>query len=97
MARRLYGSDVDALTPLEAITAGISMPLLLIHGEADEQVPVAHALNLAAASLHRADELWIVPGVRHCGAYREEPAAYLQRCLAFIERTVPARLLASAG
>ena len=97
LARRLLDADVDALSPQEAISRAASTPILLIHGEADDEVPVEHTLNIAAATLHHRHEWWTVPGVGHCGAYLDDPDLYLHRCLSLIEQATPARVMAAAG
>ena len=97
IARRLYRADVEALSPLAVIAGVAPTPVLLIHGDADNQVPVANSLNLAAATLSEETHLWTVDGVGHCGAYLADPQAYFDRCLMSIERAVPTRLLATAG
>lgn len=97
VARSLYRADPDALVPLDAIRESSDLPMLLIHGEDDEQLSPAHTLNLAAATLDPRHHLWIVPDVGHCGAYLDNPDLYLRRCLALIEQAVPTRLLASVG
>lgn len=92
-ARRIYGADVDATSPLRAMPYLASTPVLFVHGEQGTDVPVEHTLNLAAASLNAADQIWRVPEVGHCGAYIAGPAAYVARCLAFVELAVPSRVL----
>jgi dipeptidyl aminopeptidase/acylaminoacyl peptidase len=90
-ARRLYGADLDAISPLRAMPYLVDTPVLFVHGEEDAHVPVEHTLNLAAASLNALDEIWRVPGVGHDGAYRGDPVVYVARCLDFIETAVPGR------
>jgi alpha/beta superfamily hydrolase len=97
IARRLYSADVDSLKPQEAISSMGTTPVLMIHGDADEDVPLANSLNIAAATLNEGIELWVVPDAQHCRAYVDNRDAYLRRCLDFIEVAVPRRLLASAG
>ena len=97
MARALFHADADAIQPIRAIAHVQQTPVLLVHGSADRTVPVAQAVNVAAATLHERHDLWVVPGVDHCGAYLSDRSEYVRRCLAFIEQTVPMRQLASAG
>lgn len=53
--------------PLEAVAKIAPLPLLLIHGEQDQVVPVSHAHRLhEAASPPKA--LWLVPGANHIAA-----------------------------
>lgn len=94
-ARRVFHADVDALQPLNAI-AQVTVPILLIHNAGDERVPLAHSLNLAAASLDGRDQVWVVPDrVGHATGYRELPEAYMRRCMEFVEQVTPARVLAA--
>ena len=76
--------------------AQVTVPILLIHNQGDEQVPLAHTLNLAAASLDGRDEVWVVADrAGHATGYRQAPEAYLRRCLEFVEQVTPARVLAA--
>jgi pimeloyl-ACP methyl ester carboxylesterase len=69
-------ADVEALTglldevDLGAAVESLQMPLLLLHADGDEQVPVAHSRELAA----RADRvrLVIVPGGHHRSVQHDE-------------------------
>lgn len=97
ITRRLFDADVDSLAPQEAISRVESTPILLVHGEADSDVPVEHTLNIAAATIDRRHEMWIIPNVGHCGAYVSNPDRYLHRCLTFMEHAVPARMMATAS
>lgn len=93
-ARRIFRADVDALQPVKSITQ-VTAPVLLIHNAGDERVPVAHTLNLAAASLDGRDEVWVLPDRRgHATAYLQAPEAYMQRVQALVEEVAPSRVLA---
>ncbi|MEX2446865.1 MAG: alpha/beta fold hydrolase [Dehalococcoidia bacterium] len=95
LARRLYGGDARVLEPVQSI-AQVTAPVLLIHNEGDDVVPVAHALNLAAASLDGRDQVWIVPDLDgHATAYRDQPDAYLRRCTQFAAEVTPARAISA--
>ena len=61
----------------------IRCPVLLIHGEADDVVPVVHARSLHAAIPHA--ELHIWPGVRHL-PHREREAEFRALVLDFLAR-----------
>jgi len=93
IAKRLYRADIDALQPIRAMARMAPTPAFLIHGELDQEVPVARTLNLAAASLCEHNSVWIVPEVGHCDAYRDDPELYLRRCLAFVETAIPVRTM----
>jgi alpha/beta superfamily hydrolase len=91
LARKLYGADVRTLRPTLGIARLAGVPVLLIHGALDHEVPVAQTLNLAAASLSERNDVWIVPEAGHAEAYRLEPQAYVTRCLRLVDAAVPAR------
>ncbi len=94
LSRRIYRSDVDALVPIDLMHR-VKQPVLLIHAEGDPMVHPSHTLNLAAASLSPRTETWLLEGwAGHATYYRERPHAYIQRCLAFIDRALPMRLVA---
>ena len=61
-------------------------------------MPVAHALNLAAASLDGRDQVWVLPDRRgHATAYVETPEAYMRRVQAFVDQVTPSRVPLSAA
>ncbi len=70
VARRAFGVRVDSTgwgaTPLDPTEAAarLSVPLLVVHGDADGYLPVGHARAIAAAAGSGA-ELWEVPGFGH--------------------------------
>jgi uncharacterized protein len=80
-----YGYRFGAVRPIEAIAALSPRPLLLIHGDADSLIPVAHAHALFATA-REPKELWIVPGAEHCGGYFVDRRAYVARVAAFFSR-----------
>jgi uncharacterized protein len=51
--------------PLDAAVEQLAIPLLLLHAEGDEQVPVAHSRELARRSPDPRSELVVVPGGHH--------------------------------
>src|SRR2546429_5192768 len=64
MARILYGVDLFGARPVDTIARIAPRPLLLIHGAADDYVPISHFQQLdAAATLPAAAHVptWIVP------------------------------------
>ena len=92
-ARRLFGAEVDSLAPIDVVDE-VEVPIMFIHAEDDEEVPASHTLNLAAASLNHRHEVWALDGHHgHCTYYVEHPLDYRDRCLAFVDRIVPVRVL----
>jgi uncharacterized protein len=66
-----FAADADALTQffsehdLSQAVAGLPVPLLLLHAEGDEQVPVEQSRELARLTPLAASRLIIVPGGHH--------------------------------
>jgi len=65
-----------------AAAALAPVPLLVVHGEHDAVVPVAHARRLYEAA-RAPRELWIVPGAGHVDAFNT--AGSRERLLAFLD------------
>ncbi|MCC6540079.1 MAG: alpha/beta fold hydrolase, partial [Bryobacterales bacterium] len=65
--RLRYGLDFDAISPLESIRK-TPVPVLLIHGLADDRTSPEQSRRLAAAAPKGLAELWEVPGARHVRA-----------------------------
>ena len=84
-ARVIQGVDIDSVSPERAMTE-IRAPVFVIHGQADDLVPVSHARRNFAASRNPASELWIIPGATHNTSYQTARDEYLSRVVAFFER-----------
>lgn len=85
MAWPLMGVNAYAIRPIEnmPLLAQRGVPLLVIHGDADTTVPIAHAQRLAAAYGPAVQTLF-VPGAGHVASYSVEPSTYLARVGAFL-------------
>lgn len=68
--------------------AGLPTPVLLLHGEADDKVPLEHARILAAA-VGGPRELVTFPGCRHGLGHVEARARYEASVLDFLDRHLP--------
>jgi fermentation-respiration switch protein FrsA (DUF1100 family) len=51
--------------PLDVAVEHLAIPLLLLHAEGDERVPVAHSRELARRSPDPRTEIVVVPGGHH--------------------------------
>lgn len=76
-ARVRYHVDLHRAAPVEAVRVS-RVPILLIHGTADGNIPyrnseVLHAANPAATTL------WLVPGAAHVRALEKDPELYVRR------------------
>jgi pimeloyl-ACP methyl ester carboxylesterase len=90
-----FDADAEALSelldanPLHAAVRALRAPLLLLHAEGDERVPVQHSRELAAAVTYPGSRLIAVPGGHHRSVQHD---AELQAVsLRFIQRALGAR------
>jgi fermentation-respiration switch protein FrsA (DUF1100 family) len=101
MARILYGVDLFDARPVDTIARISPRPLLLIHGAADDYVPISNfeQLRVAASSPTAAQvTTWVVPKTRHTQAFKNTGAVYVARVTAFFDAGLgPDRTLAGAG
>jgi uncharacterized protein len=80
--------DLAQASPLTAIRES-RVPTLLIAGTADENIPMRHSQQLAAAGASHA-QLWIVPGAEHTGAVSVNPVEFELRVTRwFADHTIP--------
>jgi len=79
-ARLKYKLDFEQVSPESAI-ATTKVPILLIHGQIDSNIPVRHSrLILAKNSMHDpVIVLWEVPTADHCGAISTAPEEFSER------------------
>ena len=69
--------------PPEDAIAHTHVPVLLVHGTVDRNIPLRHSLRLLA---HNPElSLWQVPGADHCGAMSVAPEEFAQKVLAWFE------------
>lgn len=85
MSRLMYGVELNALRPVEAVHKLAPHRLLLIHGEEDEAIPVRHAYRLLAASHNASQNLWVVPEAGHAKSFRRRPDEYISRVVSFFD------------
>lgn len=73
-----FDADADALDrllsehDLEDAVSGLDIPLLLLHAEGDEQVPVQHSRELEHHLRNPASRLIVVPGGHHRSIQHDE-------------------------
>jgi uncharacterized protein len=98
MARILYGVDMFDARPVDSIARIAPRPLLLIHGAADDYVPITNFQQLEAAATAPATAhvtTWIVPNTRHAQAFKNTGAVYVTRVVAFFNAGLGADLTAA--
>jgi dipeptidyl aminopeptidase/acylaminoacyl peptidase len=76
-ARLRYGLNLDAISPAAA-AAATQVPILLIHGADDRNIPPAHSRRILAGA-HGRVELWLPPQTGHTGALGRWPAEFERR------------------
>ena len=86
-ARLKYGVDLRQARPRDAVTES-RVPILLIHGRADTNLPPRHSEEMKAANA--AVSLWEPHAAEHCGAAGAEPIEYERRVVAWFESHGPA-------
>jgi uncharacterized protein len=77
-ARSKFGLDMKDISPRDSAAAS-SVPILLIHGQLDSNIPVRHSRLIHARNPQT--QLWEVPGAEHCEAIRVAPEEFERRVL----------------
>jgi alpha-beta hydrolase superfamily lysophospholipase len=89
-----FAADVSALEELLtthdlfAAVRSLKVPLLVLHAEGDEQVPVEHSRELIAAAHVRASRLVALPGGHHRSVQHDDALQAVS--LRFVERALRA-------
>jgi hypothetical protein len=87
-ARWKYGLNMEQISPEDSV-AKTNVPVLLIHGQVDSNIPVRHSRRIHARNLNT--EFWEVRGADHCGAVSTAPQEFERRLLEWFRfRPVPA-------
>lgn len=84
-----YGYPFGAVRPIDVIGQIAPRPLLLMHGTADEVIPVEHGYRLYEAA-SEPKELWIFEGATHCGGYFADRPHYVGRVAQFFANALDA-------
>jgi uncharacterized protein len=85
---RLYGIDLDAHRPIDAVASIDNRALMIVQGTADLRVDPVNALEFSAAldkvrGHPNPDDLWLVDGAMHVQSAWLEPVQYEQHLVAF--------------
>ncbi|WP_233004309.1 alpha/beta hydrolase [Exiguobacterium aurantiacum] len=79
------GLDADVVKPIDDI-AQIEAPVLLIHSEGDEAIPVSESEQLAEAG--EEVELWVTENDGHVQSHRSFQTEYRQKVFGFLEKVL---------
>jgi uncharacterized protein len=85
-----YHFDFEQISPEQSIRAS-KVPVLLIHGQQDGNIPVRHSRRIAASNSNIT--LWEVSGADHCGAITVAHEEFERRLIAWFEQHSAARSL----
>jgi fermentation-respiration switch protein FrsA (DUF1100 family) len=89
-ARWRYGVDLEQASPENSVAASL-VPVLLIHGRKDANLPPRHSEMIQARSSSRvpAVVLWEPAEAEHCGAAGAEPEEFERRVIGWFESHPP--------
>jgi uncharacterized protein len=79
------GVRVSDAAPADAVR-DLNTPLLIIHGDADSQIPLEHSQSIYANADQGTTQLWVVPGADHGFAHGLEGPRYEVRVRQFFEK-----------
>ncbi len=92
-ARWKYGLDMERISPEDSVSAS-TIPVLLIHGQIDGNIPVRHSRLIHARAPNA--QLWEVPGADHCGAVSTAPQEFERRLLGWFVVRAPEQMTTAA-
>ncbi|HEY9055441.1 MAG TPA: alpha/beta fold hydrolase [Rectinemataceae bacterium] len=83
------GFSLDQADPLQGV-ASLRVPVLFIHGEADDFVPPRMSVEMHEALIGSGgrSELYLVPGAAHAKSYSTDPVAWEKRAIAFASAAI---------
>lgn len=81
-ARLRYGLDFAQVSP-ESTVSATTIPVLLIHGIEDSNIPIRHSRQIAARNSRVV--MWEVPGADHSGAMRAAGQQFSARLIGWFE------------
>jgi hypothetical protein len=82
-ARWRYGLNMDKVAPEDAVAAS-KVPVLLIHGESDTNIPLRHSLRIVER--RRDVALWRIPNTGHSNAIDTAPQELQTRLISWFEQ-----------
>jgi pimeloyl-ACP methyl ester carboxylesterase len=83
-ARWKYGLDMQQISPEDAV-ATTRVPVFLIHGQIDSNIPLRHARHIQIRNPRIT--LWEVHNADHCGAISASPEEFSRRVLSWFHTT----------
>ncbi len=84
--RLKYHLEMNSISPEDSV-AKTRIPVLLIHGQIDSNIPVRHSRLIHARNPETV--LWEVPGAQHCGAISSAPEQFKAKLLRWFALSSP--------
>jgi pimeloyl-ACP methyl ester carboxylesterase len=81
-AKWKYKLDFEQVSP-EEVVAFTNVPVFLIHGQSDSNIPIRHSRLIAARN--PTVVLWEVPDTDHCGAVDTHPAEFNEKLIRWFD------------
>jgi len=78
-----YKLDLQQVSPEDAV-GQTKVPVLLIHGQIDSNIPVRHSRQIQSRNPRTL--LWEVPNANHCGAISVAPQEFETRVINWFEQ-----------
>jgi pimeloyl-ACP methyl ester carboxylesterase len=83
-ASEASGTSTAQVSPQDTVAAA-KVPIFLIHGQIDSNIPLRHSRQIHARNPNTI--LWEVPAANHCGAISAAPQEFNQRLLSWFTTT----------
>jgi pimeloyl-ACP methyl ester carboxylesterase len=87
-----YGFDFRRISPEDSVSKS-QVPVFLIHGVIDRNIPVRHSERIRARNPRVM--LWEVPNADHCGAISSDPDRFVVKLIAWFRAPVSLRSFAN--
>lgn len=87
LCKMRYGWAFDEASAIDQLKKS-TLPMLFIHGDADNFVPYSMLDRLYAAKQHGYKEKYVAHGTEHARAYTNHPEEYTQRVVSFVTRFI---------
>ena len=85
VSKKRYGWKFKEASSVEQL-AKCELPMLFIHGDADDFVPFSHLQKNYDAKVKGYKEMWVAEGAVHANAYAKHPEEYKQHVRDFLKR-----------
>lgn len=85
VCKKRYGWSFKEASSVNQL-AKCTRPMLFIHGDADDFVPVSHVYKNYEAKTQGYKEMWICPGAVHANSFQKDTEGYISHVKAFLQK-----------